>query len=91
MQVSWAEEMTRSFETVIEVLVSNGMGVLAHIAQAVSSADADITHIDMGPERARHTAELKMTVAVRDRLQLADVLRAIKRAPSVLRVHRAKH
>jgi GTP diphosphokinase / guanosine-3',5'-bis(diphosphate) 3'-diphosphatase len=91
MQVSWAEEMTRSFETMIEVLVSNGMGVLAHIAQAVSSADADITHIDMGPERARHTAELKMTVAVRDRLHLADVLRAIKRAPSVQRVHRARH
>ncbi len=90
MQVSWAEELTRSFETVIEVLVSNGMGVLAHIAQAVSSADADITHIDMGPERASHTAELKMTVAVRDRLHLADVLRAIKHAPSVQLVHRAK-
>ncbi len=90
MAVSWAEETTRAFETVIEVMVSNGVGVLAHIAQAVSSADADITHIDMGPERATHTAELKMTVAVRDRLHLADVLRAIKHAPSVMSVHRGK-
>jgi GTP diphosphokinase / guanosine-3',5'-bis(diphosphate) 3'-diphosphatase len=88
--VSWADELARAFETAIEVLVHNGKGALAQVAQAVSSAEADITHIDMGPETAAASAELKLVIAVRDRLHLADVLRTLKRAPSVQSVHRVK-
>ena len=36
------------------------------------------------------TAEMRLTLSVRDRLHLADVLRILKRAPSVLRVARVK-
>ncbi len=88
--VDWAEQPTRLFETVVAVLVSNGKGVLAQVAQAVSGAEADITHLDMGDERATETADLKLSIAVRDRLHLADVLRTLKRAPPVLRVARVK-
>jgi guanosine-3',5'-bis(diphosphate) 3'-pyrophosphohydrolase len=90
MTVEWAEELTRAFETLVTVLVKNGKGVLAQVAQAVSAAEADITHIDMGDERASETTELKLLVTVRDRLHLADVLRTLKRSPSVLRVARVK-
>ena len=90
MAVEWAEELTRAFETLVAVLVKNGKGVLAQVAQAVSAAEADITHIDMGDERASETTELKLLVSVRDRLHLADVLRTLKRSPSVLRVARVK-
>jgi len=34
--------------------------------------------------------ELRFTIAVRDRRHLADVLRAVKRTPSVLRAYRHK-
>ena len=44
----------------------------------------------MGDERASETAELKLLIAVRDRLHLADVLRTLKRSPPVLRVARVK-
>ena len=37
MDVEWAEEPTRAFETGISVLVKNGKGVLAQVAAAVSS------------------------------------------------------
>jgi GTP pyrophosphokinase/guanosine-3',5'-bis(diphosphate) 3'-pyrophosphohydrolase len=90
MQVEWAEELTRPFETAVTVLVQNGKGVLARVAQAVSAAEADITHIDMGEERATETTEIRLLLSVRDRLHLADVLRTLKRAPSVLRVQRIK-
>lgn len=90
MHVEWAEELARSFEASVQVLVSNGKGVLARVAQAVSAAEADITHIDMGEERASETTEIRLLVSVRDRLHLADVLRTLKRAPSVLRVQRVK-
>ncbi len=88
--VEWSETPQRSFESAVQVLVTNGKGVLAQVATAVSGAEADIVHIDMGDERAAETTELRLLLALRDRLHLADALRAIKRAPSVLRVARVK-
>jgi GTP pyrophosphokinase/guanosine-3',5'-bis(diphosphate) 3'-pyrophosphohydrolase len=90
MQVEWAEEPTRSFEVAIQMLLKNGKGALAQVAQAVSSAEADITHIDMGDEPAGEAAELKLLVSVRDRLHLADVLRTLKRNSTVLKVQRVR-
>jgi len=90
MHVEWAEELSRPFETLVEVMLRNGKGALARLAQAVSTAEADITHIDMEDQRDSETAELRLTVSVRDRLHLADVLRVVKRAPAVLKVARVK-
>ena len=88
--LEWAEQPTRSFETGVSLLVTAGKGVLAQVASAVSHAEADITHIDMGNEPAAETAELKLMLSVRDRLPLADVMRTLKRSPTVLRVARIK-
>jgi GTP diphosphokinase / guanosine-3',5'-bis(diphosphate) 3'-diphosphatase len=90
MEVDWAEQLTRHFESAVSVLVANAKGALAQVAQAVSAAEADITHIDMGDERAAETTELRLLVCVRDRLHLADVLRTLKRSSSVLRAARVK-
>jgi len=90
LPVDWAEEPVRPFETAVQVLVDNGKGVLARVASAISGAEADITHIAMGDERAGQTVELRLLLAVRDRLHLAEVLRALKRAPAVLRAQRVK-
>jgi GTP diphosphokinase / guanosine-3',5'-bis(diphosphate) 3'-diphosphatase len=88
MQVEWAEELTRAFETSLHVLVKNGKGVLAQVASAISAAEADITHLDMDQAPATETVELRLLVAVRDRVHLADVLRALRRVPVVQRVSR---
>ncbi len=88
--VDWAEQPSRPFETAISLLVRNGKGVLAQVAQAVSGAQADITHIEMGNEPATEATELRLMLSVRDRLQLADVMRTLKRAPAVMRVGRVK-
>ncbi|MGD9831541.1 MAG: bifunctional (p)ppGpp synthetase/guanosine-3',5'-bis(diphosphate) 3'-pyrophosphohydrolase [Piscinibacter sp.] len=90
MTVEWAEQPVRAFETAINVLLKNGKGVLAEVASAVASAEADITHIDMGDERAAQTSELRLLLSVRDRLHLAEVMRTLKRQASVLRVSRVK-
>jgi GTP pyrophosphokinase/guanosine-3',5'-bis(diphosphate) 3'-pyrophosphohydrolase len=88
MQVEWADEIVRVFETSLHVLVKNGKGVLAQVASAISAAEADITHIDMDPEPVEESTELRLLVSVRDRLHLADVLRTLRRSPVVLRVSR---
>jgi len=88
--VEWAENLSRNFETAVTALLSNGKGVLAQVASAVSDAEADIVHIDMADDRAGPTTELTLLLAVRDRVHLADTLRALKHAPAVLRVGRVK-
>jgi guanosine-3',5'-bis(diphosphate) 3'-pyrophosphohydrolase len=90
MTVEWAGHPTRPFETAITALLRNGKGVLAQVATAVSNAEADIAHIDMGDERAHETAELRLLLLVRDRQHLADVLRILRRCPPVLKVARVK-
>ncbi|MBL8312768.1 MAG: bifunctional (p)ppGpp synthetase/guanosine-3',5'-bis(diphosphate) 3'-pyrophosphohydrolase [Rubrivivax sp.] len=88
MQVEWADELARPFETSLHVLVKNGKGVLAQVASSISSAEADIVHLDMDPEPAVENTELRLLVSVRDRVHLADVLRTLRRAPVVQRVSR---
>ncbi|MGR6805703.1 RelA/SpoT family protein [Sphaerotilus natans] len=88
--VEWSDQPVRAFRTAVGVLVRNGTGVLAEIAQAVSQAEADIAHIDMDPHRAGETTELRLMLAVRDRQHLADVLRVVRRSPSVMRVARIR-
>jgi hypothetical protein len=62
--------------------------VLAQVATAISSAEGDITHLAMDPEPVDGNAELRVLVSVRDRLHLAEILRALRRVPCVLRVSR---
>jgi GTP pyrophosphokinase len=91
LQVEWADEPVRAFETVVTVTVTNGKGVLAGVASAMAAAEADITHVDMGDEPAQTATDIRFTVAVRDRQHLAAVLRSLKRTASVLRAQRAKN
>jgi GTP pyrophosphokinase/guanosine-3',5'-bis(diphosphate) 3'-pyrophosphohydrolase len=88
MAVEWAEELSRTFETHLMVLSKNGKGVLAQVASAISSSEADITHLDMDPEPIEETTELRLLISVRDRVHLAEVLRTLRRSPVVLRVSR---
>ncbi len=88
MQVEWAEELKRPFDTSLHLLLKNGKGVLAQVASAIAAAEADIVHIDMDPEPADETIELRLLVSVRDRVHFAGVLRTLRRSPVVLKVAR---
>ena len=88
--MDWSDEPARLFETALLVTVTNGKGVLARVAASLATAEADITHVNMGQERAQDATELRFGIAVRDRAHLATVLRYVRRTASVLRVHRSK-
>jgi len=88
LEVEWADEPVRTFETVLLITVSNGKGVLGRVASAISATEADITHVNMGDEPAQTTTDIRFTVAVHNRVHLAHVLRALKRTPSVIKAHR---
>ena len=88
--VEWSDEPVRTFETHLLVTVANGKGVLARVTQALASAEADITHVDMGEERAQDAADLRLLIAVHDRAHLDAAIRTLKRTPSVLQVERMR-
>jgi GTP pyrophosphokinase len=89
--VDWSDEPVRAFETGLVVTVNNGKGVLAKVAAALATAEADITHIDMGQEAAQEATDLRFLLAVRDTAHLEIALRNLRRTPSVLRASRNKY
>jgi GTP pyrophosphokinase len=89
MGVEWSEEPARTFESELVVTVNNGKGVLARVAAAMTSAEADITRVNMADETTGEAAiELRFVIAVRDTSHLESVLRNLRRTPSVVQAHR---
>jgi GTP diphosphokinase / guanosine-3',5'-bis(diphosphate) 3'-diphosphatase len=90
--VEWAEDPVRAFSTSIVVTVQSGKGVLAKVAAALASAEADILQVDLGrdSEVGAPTADLRFTIGLRNTAHLDDVLRALSRTPRVLRALRVK-
>ena len=91
IRVEWSDEPVRAFETEVLVTVTNGKGVLARVATALATAEADIIHIDMEDEVAQGATDLRFVVAIRDLAQLETALRNLRRTPSVLKAQRAKN
>ncbi len=89
--VEWSDEPVRSFETGIVVTVNNGKGVLARVASALASAEADITHVDLADESPQGAMDIRFVISVRDLQQLENVFKNLRRAPAVIRVQRAKN
>ncbi|MFM7025218.1 MAG: RelA/SpoT family protein [Limnohabitans sp.] len=88
ISVEWSDEPARAFETAIEVTVVNGKGVLARIAGAMATAEADIVHVDMGQETVQDAAELRFVLSVHDSSHLESVMRQLRRTPAVIKVER---
>jgi GTP pyrophosphokinase len=86
--VEWSDEPLRNFEVGLVATVNNGKGVLAKVASALASAEADIVHIDMGHDGAEATTDLRFVVSVRDGAHLELALRNLRRTNSVLRAVR---
>jgi GTP diphosphokinase / guanosine-3',5'-bis(diphosphate) 3'-diphosphatase len=88
--VEWAEDPVRAFDAAVTVTVQSGKGVLAKVAAAMASAEADITQVDLGQdsEVGAPTADLRFMISVRDTAHLDAVLRTLARTPTVLRAKR---
>jgi GTP diphosphokinase / guanosine-3',5'-bis(diphosphate) 3'-diphosphatase len=87
--VEWSDEPLRAFATTVVVTVQSGKGVLAKVAAAMASAEADIKSVDLGrdSEVGAPTADLRFVIDVRDTQHLETVLRTLARTA---RVNKAK-
>ena len=87
LPVSWEKGTTRTFDSELKVEVQNRPGVLAAVASGIAATETNIGHlavVEHDPGSAMITIELQ----VRDRTQLAKVIRAIRSMPEVLSVQR---
>ena len=80
MEVEWGENISGMFRTLIEVSVYDERGVLGRVAGEIAAHDANIVQVSMDTD-AEHLAVIKFTLQVRDRQQLADVFRGLRRLP----------
>jgi len=87
LSVSWEKKLDRLFSSEIRVEVANRMGVLAAVAASIAGTETNIDHVSL-VERDVDTSTLIFELQVRDRKQLARVMRMIRNMPDVMKVHR---
>ena len=87
LPVSWQSAPDRLFSSEIRVHVVNRTGVLAAVAAAIASTETNIDHVSID-EQDVDAAVLTFELRVRDRRQLARLVRVIRRMPDVTRVTR---
>jgi guanosine-3',5'-bis(diphosphate) 3'-pyrophosphohydrolase len=87
LPVTWQSGIDRLFHVEIRIDVTNRMGVLAQVAAAISGTQTNIDRVSL-LERDSDTSTLVFEVLVRDRRQLASVMKAVRAMPEVLKVNR---
>ena len=89
IDVEWASTTEGDFSVEVRVDVINQRGVLATVAAVISDSDANIEYVNLD-ERDGANSTLHFTVAVKDRVHLARIMRRIRAIPQVLRIARTK-
>ncbi len=87
LPVSWQKGGERSFASEIKVEVANRPGVLAAVAAGIAVTGTNIGHLSV-VERDADSSTITFELQVRDRAQLAKVIRAIRSMSEVLSVQR---
>ncbi len=87
VNVCWEDEVEGEFEADIRVFAENRRGVLAMLAHAISDADSNIVDIAV-EERDGRYSQVSMTLAVRNRVHLARVMRRLRSVSAVNKIKR---
>jgi guanosine-3',5'-bis(diphosphate) 3'-pyrophosphohydrolase len=86
----WAEETRGEFGCELLVELENRKGVIAAIANSISALDVNIEKITM-EERDAELSQVRLIVAIPDRVALARLIRRLRTIKSVIRVNRVRH
>jgi GTP pyrophosphokinase len=89
LDVEWATEVSRMFDTSIRVTVVNQRGVLAKVAAVIAEHGSNIDNVSMDEDRSADTG-MQFTLQVSDRLHLARIMRGLRHIPEVIRIARMR-
>ncbi|HZF29623.1 MAG TPA: bifunctional (p)ppGpp synthetase/guanosine-3',5'-bis(diphosphate) 3'-pyrophosphohydrolase [Gammaproteobacteria bacterium] len=85
--VNWTKSVKGEFDTEIQVRTLDRVGLLAEVAGRISATHTNIEHVRVDTEG--DASALSFRLKVRDRRQLAQVVRSIRTIPGVVRVARS--
>jgi GTP diphosphokinase / guanosine-3',5'-bis(diphosphate) 3'-diphosphatase len=85
--VDWTRGVKGDFDSEIQVRTLDRVGLLAEVAGRISATHTNIEHVRVDTEGDAST--LSFRLKVRDRRQLAQVVRSIRTIPGVVRVSRS--
>ena len=88
IDVEWEPCPDRLYVATLRVLTREALGVLAAVANAISSSDSNIQNVTMDKDDFSYIQVF--TIQVRDRNHLAQVLRAVRAVPHVIRTGRMR-
>lgn len=86
--VEWSSDVSGDFQTNIAIELHNKVGVLARITSCISAAGCDINNINFQDNLSAHTSTNVLTISIRSRKQLANLIRRLRHIPVVIRVKR---
>ncbi|MDX3775024.1 bifunctional GTP diphosphokinase/guanosine-3',5'-bis pyrophosphate 3'-pyrophosphohydrolase [Chromatiaceae bacterium AAb-1] len=87
--VRWDKTGDKQFLCDIRVFIINRQGVLAKLTTLIASQDSNIQDL-ITEDRDTGEYVIKITLSVRDRIHLANVMRKIRVMPDVVKVYRRK-
>jgi GTP pyrophosphokinase len=85
--VNWTRGVRGEFDSEIQVRTLDRVGLLAEVAGRISATHTNIEHVRVDTEGDASALEFRLKV--RDRRQLAQVVRSIRAIPGVVRVSRS--
>ncbi|MCC7198354.1 MAG: bifunctional (p)ppGpp synthetase/guanosine-3',5'-bis(diphosphate) 3'-pyrophosphohydrolase [Gammaproteobacteria bacterium] len=86
--VVWEKLPHGLFSVGLKVEVNNRTGVLAAVAAQIAATDTNIEHVLVTAQQDDEHSTITFEVKVKDRTQLAKVVRAIRHMPDVQKVER---
>ncbi len=89
--VEWAPETKKLFNVGIKLVAMNQRGVLAKVAAEIAEAESNIDNVVVDPEEGDQYATMNFTLQVSNRLHLAQIMRALRRIPQVIRITRTRN
>lgn len=89
VHVDWADKVQRKFSVNVRVDTENKRGVLANIASAIAERGSNINYVNV-EERDGQVSTIQFTIEVKNRIELAHIIKNIRHIPNVFRVARAR-
>lgn len=88
--VNWSVRMEGEFLTELQVEVESERGIIASLATRIADTRTSIEGIQVKERDAQHSV-ITLTISVRNRVHLAEVMRRVRTMRSVTRVSRVKN
>jgi RelA/SpoT family (p)ppGpp synthetase len=87
----WSDDINHALSTEIKVHAMHKPGSLAEVAGTIADKDCNVEQVTISREYEDDTVDILFLIQIKNRQELANVMREIKRMKNVLKVSRNLH